>query len=54
MSKDITINGQPARLMDKVQTGDQVVVPTTDEKVITYLVIAMHKLNMKMMTWQLL
>ena len=32
MSKDITINDKPARLMDKVHTGDDVFVPTTDEK----------------------
>ena len=32
MSKDITINDKPARLMDKVHTGDDVFVPTIDEK----------------------
>ncbi|PZG42447.1 RluA family pseudouridine synthase, partial [Staphylococcus aureus] len=32
MSKDITINDKPARLMDKVPTGDDVFVPTIDEK----------------------
>ncbi len=32
MCKDITINDKPARLMDKVHTGDDVFVPTMDEK----------------------
>ncbi len=52
MSKDITINDKPARLMDKVHTGDDVFVPTTDEKVIMFQVIVMHKLNTKTMIWQ--
>lgn len=52
MSKDITINDKPARLMDKVYTGDDVFVPTIDEKVIMFQVIVMHKLNTKTMIWQ--
>ncbi len=52
MSKDITINDKPARLMDKVHTGDDVFVPTIDEKVIMFQVIVMHKLNTKVMIWQ--
>ncbi len=38
--------------MDKVHTGDDVFVPTTDEKVIMFQVIVMHKLNTKTMIWQ--
>lgn len=32
MSKEITINAQPAKLMDRVQAGDKVYIPTPDEK----------------------
>lgn len=49
MSKDITINNHPAKLTDKVLTGDDIYIPTPVEKVITYLVIVTHKLVMKMM-----
>ncbi|MCY1608103.1 RluA family pseudouridine synthase [Staphylococcus pettenkoferi] len=32
MSKEITINAQPAKLMDRVQAGDKVYIPTPEEK----------------------
>ena len=32
MSKEITINEQPAKLMDRVQAGDKVYIPTPEEK----------------------
>lgn len=49
MSKEIKINEQQAKLTDKVVTGDEVIVPTPEEKVIIYLVIVTHKSIMKMM-----
>lgn len=53
MSKDITINKQTSRLSDKVNSGDEVFIPTPEEKVITYQVIDMHKFIMKMTTLRL-
>lgn len=32
MSKEITINAQPAKLMDRVQAGDKVYIPTPEAK----------------------
>ena len=42
MSKDITINDKPARLMDKVHTGDDVFVQPSMKKVIMFQVIVMQ------------
>lgn len=53
MSKDITINKETSRLSDKVNSGDEVFIPTPEEKVITYQVIVTHKFTMKTMILRL-
>ncbi len=52
MSKDITINDKPARLMDKVHTGDDVFVQPWMKKVIMLPSYRYAQLNTKTMIWQ--